>query len=55
MVAEIAELDMIKPADNPGSVADIGYSGKPFVEDISGFNFVSHDDNVAHKRQFVNT
>jgi len=54
MVAKIAELDMIKPADNPGSMTDICYTGEPFVKDIGGLYFVSHDDTVAHKRQFAN-
>ena len=54
MVAKIAELDMIKPADNPGSMTDICYPGEPFVKDIGGLYLVFHDDTVAHKRQFVN-
>ena len=54
MVTQIAHLNMIKTADNSGSVFGLLYPRKPFVKDMCCFNFIFQTNSVAQKRQAVN-
>ena len=53
MVSKVAEMDVVDTVDNSGPMADIGNPGKPFVKDVGGFDFISHNHSVALKRQVV--